>query len=412
MATEDTDIEFEDVEWDELQTATRLTRRNIGLAISLAVYVGVFIYDRLLIPGEDFLPIDGVPVLENLEWAIGATDYLYILTLIFGFFYIVVPLYQNKRMTMFYWRQFRKNRAAVISLIFLGIIFLMGTFGPIFLDPPSFDAYRAFQPPVGFSIESYVIPGSTGQVEQFCAGNVQAVPGEAYSMCQGSWAHPLGTTSQGKDILISAIYGMEISMQVGLVASLIVIVLATIVGTASAYFGGLVDEVLMRWVDIQLTFPVFFLYLLLVYLFGGSLFLMIIIFGGLGWGGISRIVRSEALQRREEEYVQAAKAAGAGSGWIMRRHLVPNVSNSVITAATLLIPGFILTEAALSFLQLGDPTIPSWGRLIADGRGQLQDAWWISTIPGFFLFFTVLGFNFLGDALRDALDPRMEGGEH
>jgi peptide/nickel transport system permease protein len=171
----------------------------------------------------------------------------------------------------------------------------------------------------------------------------------------------------------------------------------------------MVDEILMRYVDIQITFPTFFLYLLLVYLFGGSLFLMIVIFGFTGWGGIARIVRSEALQRREEEYVQASKNVGASTPWVIRRHLVPNVSNSVITAATLLIPSLILFEAALSFLQLGDPTIPSWGQLIAQGRGDLGRAWWISTLPGLFLFFTILAFNFLGDALRDALDPRHAG---
>jgi peptide/nickel transport system permease protein len=164
----------------------------------------------------------------------------------------------------------------------------------------------------------------------------------------------------------------------------------------------------MRYVDIQITFPAFFLYLLLVYLFGGSLFLMILIFGLTGWGGIARIVRSEALQRREEAYIQAAKASGASSLWTIKQHLLPNVSNSVITAATLLIPSFILFEAALSFLALGDPTTPSWGQVIADGRSDIASAWWISTLPGFFLFFTILAFNFLGDALRDALDPRQE----
>lgn len=405
MATEETDIEFEDIDWEELQKQTTYSKRNIGLFVALAAQAFLFVWDRLMNPDTAAVDMDGVPLLGEVFWDISAVDYLYMLTLTLGLFYIVIPLYQNKRMTMFYWRQFRKNKAAVISLIFLGIVFSLGTFGPIFLEPPTMDVTRFNQPPIGFEIETYVTNG-------YCVGETTSVPGAGYEMCQGSWEHPLGTTNEGKDILISAIYGMQISMQIGLIATLIVIVLATLVGTASAYFGGLVDEVLMRWVDIQLTFPVFFLYLLLVYLWGGSIFLMIIIFGGLGWGGVSRIVRSEALQRREEEYVKAAKAAGASSGWIMRRHLVPNVSNSVITAATLLIPSFILTEAALAFLELGDPTIPSWGKVIADGRGYLHTAWWISTMPGFFLFFTVLAFNFMGDALRDALDPRMEGGEH
>lgn len=410
MATEDSELEFEDVDWEELTRGGKgYSNRDIGLFVSLGLILAVLVWDKVVRTGEAAFD-HTLPVYGEFYFEISNVGYMYFTTLILGLFYIVIPLWNNKRMTMFYWRQFRKNKAAVISLIFLTVVFMLGTFGPLVLEPPAFDPYLANQPPIGFSIESYFLGGT--QTEAHCAGTVEHVPGESWFICHGSWEHPLGTTGQGKDILVSAIFGMQISMQIGLVATLIVVVLATLVGTAAAYFGGLVDEVLMRWVDIQLTFPVFFLYLLLVYLWGGSIFLMILIFGGLGWGGVSRIVRSEALQRREEEYVKAAKAAGASSGWIMRRHLVPNVSNTVITAATLLIPTFILTEAALSFLELGDPTIPSWGRVIADGRGDLHSAWWISTMPGFFLFFTVLAFNFMGDALRDALDPRMEGGEH
>jgi peptide/nickel transport system permease protein len=180
------------------------------------------------------------------------------------------------------------------------------------------------------------------------------------------------------------------------------------VGATAAYAGGWVDEVLMRYVDIQLTFPTFFLFLFLAYLYGGSLFILIMIFGVTGWGGIARIIRSEALQRNEEEYIRAAQSAGASGLYVVRRHMVPNVSNSIITAATLNIPILILSEAALSFIGVGDVTVPSWGQVIASGRGDLSTAWWISTIPGVFLFLTILAFNFLGDALRDALDPRQE----
>jgi peptide/nickel transport system permease protein len=171
-----------------------------------------------------------------------------------------------------------------------------------------------------------------------------------------------------------------------------------------------VDEVLMRYVDIQLVFPSFLLYLLLIYLFGGSLFMFVVVFGLTSWGGTARLVRSEALQRAEEEYITAADSAGASTFYVIWRHIVPNVSNTVITNVTLLIPSLILFEAGLAFLDLGDPTIPSWGQTIAQGRDQLTFAWWISTMPGFFLFLTILAFNFLGDALNDALDPRREGG--
>jgi peptide/nickel transport system permease protein len=244
-----------------------------------------------------------------------------------------------------------------------------------------------------------------------CVGETTTttVGGTSESLCHGTWQHPLGTTSEGKDILVLLVLGMRVSMKVGLVTMMLVITLGSLVGTTAAYFGGYVDELLMRYVDLQATFPSFFLFLILSYLFTPSLVMLIVLFGILGWEGTARLVRSEALQRAEEEYVRAAENAGASDGWIIRRHILPNVSNTVITNATLLIPGFILLEAALAFLGLTDPSVSSWGKTISAGRGDLSSAWWIATIPGVFLFFTILAFNFLGDALRDALDPRSEG---
>jgi peptide/nickel transport system permease protein len=390
MATESGDPErFEDVDWDDLG-GVAVPRRTLAFVASLAAYVLLFGYDYVLVA-------EGQPTIPVVGWNVTAVDWLFVLTLLAIVFYGVVPLVVNRRLTAHYWHQFRKNRAAVVSLVYLLVIFVVGTVGTAFIEPPQLDTLAAYQPPVFASVSS--------DVPVSCAGEVVA------GQCQGTWAHPFGTTGQGKDILKMVVFGMEVSMQVGLIATFITIVLATAVGTTAAYLGDYVDEILMRYVDIQLTFPTFFLYLLLVYLFGGSLFLLILIFGLTGWGGIARLVRSEALQRSEEEFVRAAKGAGASTPYVIWRHLVPNVSNTVITAATLLIPSLILAEAALSFLGLGDPTVPSWGRVIADGRGDLSSAWWISTIPGFFLFFTILAFNFLGDALRDALDPRQEGGE-
>jgi peptide/nickel transport system permease protein len=390
MATdsgESTGEQFEDVNWDELG-GFAVPRRTLAFLVALAGYAALLGYDYFVATGNQ-------PTFPVVNWSISAVDWLFLLTLLVFVFYGVVPLAVNRRLTVHYWRQFRKNRAAVLSLVYLLVIFAVGTVGTVFIEPPQLDPLGAYQPPVYSSVGSNVPVSCVGEV----------VGGR----CHGSWEHPLGTTGQGKDILKIVIFGMKVSMQVGLIATFITIVLATAVGTTAAYLGGYVDEILMRYVDIQLTFPTFFLYLLLVYLFGGSLFLLIVIFGVTGWGGIARLVRSEALQRSEEEFVRAAKGAGASTPYVIWRHLVPNVSNTVITAATLTIPGLILAEAALSFLGLGDPTVPSWGWVIADGRGDLSTAWWISTIPGFFLFFTILAFNFLGDALRDALDPRQEG---
>jgi len=409
---------FEDIDWEEIEATagSRSPRQlawlavvgaySVALGLDLYARYGAAVYARVvgLATGTDHTAVDvpgWVPAPGPAEFAVVGTvdgvDWLWALTLLVGLFYVVIPLYENPRMTRYYWREFRKNKAAVIALCYLAVIFLIGLVVPRVVPPPEVQPLLQYQPPVWGAVPE-TIP-----IE--CVGPV------GDGLCQGTWAHPFGTTHQGKDILVSVIYGMEISMQVGLIGMFLQLLIASAVGLSAAYFGGYVDEVLMRYVDIQITFPSFFLYLLVVYLFGGSLFLMIIVFGVLGWGGIARIVRSEALQRREEEYVMAAESAGASSFWTIRRHLLPNVSNSVITAATLVIPGLILAEAALAFLGLGDPTIPSWGDIIADGRTDLDRAWWISTLPGVFLFLTILAFNFLGDALRDALDPRQEAGE-
>jgi peptide/nickel transport system permease protein len=202
-------------------------------------------------------------------------------------------------------------------------------------------------------------------------------------------------------------------MQVGLISMVFSIVMGSVVGTLAAFAtsvdAGMVDEALMRWVDLQSVFPVFMTLLLLTYLFGSKLWMIVLLYGFFSWEGIARTVRGEALQRAEEEYILAAQAAGANTSYVLRRHLIPNSSNSIITLATLSIPGFILGEASLAFLGFSDPDTFSWGRTISSGQGYLEQGWWVSLFPGIFLFFTVLGFNFIGEAARDALDPRHQG---
>jgi peptide/nickel transport system permease protein len=392
---------FESVEWSDIdRDETERTRTQVAwyaVAGLWSLLVLVDLYSRLIAKDGAFeFPLLGT---------IAPVTFLWSMTLLVLIFYGVAPLYKNKRMAAYYWTQFRKNKAAVISSLFILVVFLIGVVGSRVIPAPMPTPGIESQPPVYLSTPSYV----TG-VD--CVGGtvMRSSGGQMLEYCQGSWAHPLGTTGAGEDILRGVVHGMEVSMQVGLIATLISITLATAVGLTAAYYGGLVDEVLMRYVDLQQTFPTLFLFLLLAYTIGGTLFLLIMIFGLFGWGNSARIIRGEALQRRAEPYVKASKSAGASAFWTIRRHLLPNVSNSIITAATLTIPVIILAEATFSFIGLADPTIPSWGRIISQGRGQLGDAWWISTVPGVFLFFTILAFNFLGDALRDALDPR-HGGE-
>lgn len=389
MATDNTsDDRFEDIDWEAVSERRQsLPKRTFAFVATLVLYLALLAYNAVY-------PMGGDQPFPALDWSVRAADWAFVLTLLVLFFYAVVPLATNRRMTRYYWGEFKKNTAAVASLAFLLAVLAIGIVGPMVLGYPTVDVLASYQPPIGLTV-SQDVPVS-------CVGSV--IDGQ----CQGTWAHPLGTTGEGKDIFKMIVFGMRVSMEVGLIGMFIQVVLGTVVGTTAAYFGGIVDELLMRYVDVQISFPQFILFLLLLYILGGSLILLIGIFGFFGWGNIARLVRSEALQRREEEYFRAAEGAGASTGYIIRRHLVPNVSNTVITAATLGIPILILAEASFSFLGLTDPTVPSWGQVIAAGRGDLATAWWISTIPGFFLFATIMAFNFLGDALRDALDPRQE----
>jgi peptide/nickel transport system permease protein len=416
MATGDS---FRDVDWDEMD-GSGLTTKGAAMLLFGGAFAVLLSFDFLvlhnglnwalgLVEGPQFDWVtrqEGAPLPFGID--LSTSDWLLVLTLGVMLFYGAWPLYDNPRLAGYYWRRFRRNKAAMLSAVYLIAIFAIGMFGPALVETPELAFDQVSQPPVYTSASMSTTGGS-------CVGETFTktvmVNGEPtpQTFCQGTWEHPLGTTNEGKDIVTLLVLGMRVSMKVSLITMLLVISIGSLVGTTAAYYGGYVDEILMRYVDIQGTFPSFFLFLILAYLFTPTLGLLIALFGLLGWEGTSRLVRSEALQRTEEEYVQAAENAGASDGWIIRRHILPNVSTTVITNATLLIPGFILLEAALAFLGLTDPSVASWGKTISAGRDYLSSAWWIATLPGVFLFFTILAFNMVGDGLRDALDPRSEG---
>lgn len=218
----------------------------------------------------------------------------------------------------------------------------------------------------------------------------------------------LGADAVGRDILSRIIYGARISLYVGLAATALSAVIGVVVGLVAGYFGGWVDQVLVGIADIQLSFPFILLALLVMIIFGGGLGKLVLVLGITGWVSFARLVRSEVLTVRELDYIQAARAIGASHGTIIFRHILPNVISSVIVLTTLQVATNILLEAGLTFLGLGvDPTIPSWGGMLADGRNYITNAWWVATFPGFAIMLTVLGINLLGDWLRDELDPSL-----
>ena len=203
--------------------------------------------------------------------------------------------------------------------------------------------------------------------------------------------------------------GAQISLKVGFVAVGLATLIGVCLGAIAGYYGGWVDNLLMRAVDLMLCFPTFFLILAVIAVLEPSIWNIMIIIGLTSWMGVARLVRAEFLTLREREFVQAARALGAKDGRIIFRHLLPNALAPVMVSATLGVAGAILTESALSFLGLGvQPPTPSWGNILTAGKDNIEIAWWLSVFPGLAILITVMGYNLLGEGIREAIDPRLK----
>lgn len=387
------DSSFETIDWDELDGGMlTFGLRTWGFVLSLVALGVLFCYAYFtsydLTVGAWYTP-------ARLDW-------LFLLSLVMFVFVVVVPLFADWGRTRQYWQRFRRNRLAVVCAGYLVMFFVVGTASLLVLGRPSTNIEYANQP---------ALFGS-GTVALNCAGPVTGTAVQQY--CHGSFQFPFGTNEVGQNVLGLTAAGMGVSLLMALVTSMLMVPIATVVGVVAGYRGGWLDTVLMRYVDIQQTVPAFFAYIILGFVFGQSLFLIILAFGLLSWGGVARLVRSEVIQRRGELYVTAAESAGASHATVIRKHILPNVSSTVFTATTRQIPLLILTEAAISFIGvLGDENVPSWGQLIntvttgpRTSPVLNMEMWWLWVFPLVFLVITVFSFSVVGDALRDTLDPR------
>jgi len=280
------------------------------------------------------------------------------------------------------WQRLRRDRVAMISLVVVVLIILMAVFAPLATwitgHPPN-EQYRQ----IGLTADG--LP--KGPSSQF-------------------W---FGTDDLGRDIFVRIAYGARISLLVGVVSTGIAVAIGDIVGLAAGFFGGLVDTVLARLVDVILCVPFLLVAIALVSITGPSLSITIFVIGFFSWASVARIVRGQVLSLREREFVEAARSLGASDSRIMFVDILPNVLAPVIVYTTLLIPVVIVVEATLAFLGLGlPPPTADWGGMLSDGQNYYTTAWWYLFCPGAALLITTLAFNLFGDGVRDAFDPRSD----
>lgn len=224
----------------------------------------------------------------------------------------------------------------------------------------------------------------------------------------GSAKHLLGTDNLGRDILSRLIYGSRVSICIGILAAVFSGILGTIIGLISGYYKSL-DKIFMRLADIQLAFPSILLALAIVSIIGGSFWNMVLVLSLSGWVNYARVIRSEVLSLREQEYIIAARTINVSPSRLLLRHILPNILGSVMTIATFQIASAILTEASLTFLGIGIPvTTPTWGNMLQDGQLYVESAWWMSVFPGLCIALVVLSINLIGDLLRDKMNPRLK----
>ncbi len=284
------------------------------------------------------------------------------------------PAPQPPRIVTF-WRRYRRNRAAVLGLVLLGgVIALALTAG---LVEPG-DPLRRAGPPLTWPFQD--------------------------------WETPLGTDQLGRDILAGIFYGARISLMIGVVATLISMAIGVAIGAVAGFFGGWVDDLLMRVTEAFQTVPSFVLLLALVAILGSSIEMIVLAIGIVSWTTPARLTRAEFMSLRGREFVDAARNLGVGNAQLIFREILPNALPPVIVYASVVMAVAILLESALAFLGLGDPNYASWGNMIGQGRNVLRTAWYCAAIPGLAILLTVLSFSLLGEGLNEALNPRQKQG--
>jgi peptide/nickel transport system permease protein len=392
--------EFTRVDWDEASSGRRRpSARTAGFALALLAVASLLAYDLVAAPAET-LPI--------LDWDVNRSGWLVIVAVVVLGRYVLVPLVADRDRTARHVRAFLARPAGVLALASLAAFGLLGLVGPELFEFTYAKLDARLQPPVFASVDASVADSYA------CVGPV--VDGA----CRGTWQYPLGTNYIGENVIEGLIGGVHVAFKVSVATAVVMAAVATTVGTVAGYYGGRIDDLLMRYVDVQQTIPAIVVYIVVATLFlgnvegvsDGGVFAFVLVFGLLDWGGIARLVRAEATQQRSAGYVRAAKAAGAGDRHAIRRHVVPNATATIVTALTRRIPLLVLAHVGLAYLALNSTRPASFGELLRvslEGRHMpWYVQWWTSVPAVLVLVGLVVAFNVFGDTVRDVLDPREE----
>ncbi len=381
---------FQRVAWDDVSPRRRrVTTERLVLLVGVCGLLAAFLYDvfvaRIYLVGE---------------WEVAPVEWGVLLALVGLAAYGVVPALRRPAAVRRLWGRIRSDRRLLAALGTLGGVVTVGLVGGPVLGSPTVDFLYAYQPPLGVTAKVY---GAS------CYGEI--VQGSGITRyCQGSLYYPFGTNTRGQPLDYLVIRGARPAAFVLVFTAAFVVPLAAAVGVAAGLRGGRLDDLLMTYVDVQLSLPALFAYFLGYMYVGPSLLLLLVTFGLLSWGGLARVVRSEVLQRREAGHVRVARSLGASDRYLAVHHILPNVTNTLVPAVFHLFAILVLVEAGVAFLGLSDAELHSWGTTIAEGLTTSpmapHDVWWISTVPALALTATVVACKVAGDGLRDALDPK------
>ncbi len=315
------------------------------------------------------------------------------------------------------WREFRRKKLSMAGLVVVAVLISVALFAPLIANSRPYiyvNNGKAYFPIFFNYAELRDVDLRDGRYPGF-----KLFPPIRYSYSEydldsiilpPGGGHLLGTDEQGRDMAARMIHGTRVSMLVGFIAVAIYVSIGIVIGALAGYYGGVVDIVISRVIEIMMCFPTFFLILTILALFGQSMVSVMVVIGITGWTGIARIVRGEFLKLREMDYVTAVKGMGAGDLRIILRHILPNSLAPVLVSATFGIASTILIESSLSFLGFGvQPPTPSWGEILSQSSGYIDVAWWLTLIPGFAIFITITAYNLIGEGFQEAIDPKAIG---